>query len=159
MELHFLCYLFVMLIFGCFSHPSPIVLLYIIPSLSFKASIVTQYWWSTGVKMQLFNPWMVSMATTIFTSSSKEGGCEHGNRLHKATFSHVSLCLTSGQLSPWTCPSTDLVSTWGPCCRGNSHLCILADWPLVSHSWEGSSFDLRGCTGIKTWEKKDLDLV
>lgn len=36
----------------------------------------------------------------------------------------------------WPCefPNTDLVSRWGPGSCGNSHLCILADWPLVTQS-------------------------
>lgn len=110
-------------------------------------------------KMQLLKMWMVSMATTIFTSSSKEGRLwtwKRGEWDHY--LASLSLCCTYAN-SPPERPSTDLVPTRGPSCRGNSHLCILADWPLVSHSGERPSLDLRGCTGIKTWEKKDLDSV
>lgn len=99
-------------------------------------------------KMQQFKQWMVTMTTTIFTSSSKEGVFEHAN-----TDQYFTSLSPSAVLFPncsRECPSADLVSRWGPSCRGNSHLCILADWPLVSHSRERPSLDLSGYTGINT---------
>lgn len=93
---------------------------------------------------------MFHEAATIFTSTGKEG--EGGHH-------HISFCVVLLANCPRECPSTDLVSTWGPSCCGNSHLCILADWSLVSHSRQWPPPDLSRCTGINTWEKQDLDSV
>lgn len=75
--------------------------------------------------------------------------------IKRQMISHFFLCCP---FSP-TVPSTDLVSVWDPSCRGNSHLCILADWPLVSHRRGRPSLDLSGGTGVKTWERKGVHIV
>lgn len=59
--------------------------------------------------------------------------------------------LRSALSSLWLCKhNTDLVSTRGPGRRGNSHLCILADWSLVSHGRQRPLLDLSRSAGIKT---------
>lgn len=142
-----------MFIFACFNlfHVSTLSLIQVHNPFNFTVSFycetILMVRWR---KMQLLKLWMVSMATTIFTSSCKGRGSEHGNRLRKTTESYPFLCCAFGQLSP------SMSEHWPGIYMGPR---LLWQQPSVHIGWLASCIpQLREASSWPEWVHWDKDV-